>query len=333
MKKQNNKKDNKTFKQIAAAFKKGKKFFVAGHQNPDGDSLGSTLAVASLLKRMGKQVYAFSNDRPGDDLLFLPYLNTVHFSKLPAKIDFDTLVLLECSDKNRGGDLGSIFSAVKTVINIDHHITGEPYGTINYINAEASSTAEIITQIFEYLKIKPTKEEATCLYTGVVTDTARFLHSNTTAESLRAASVLVENGAEVSKINTIIYNTRPYRALKLLGRALEKLKLLYNDKIAEITLEKKDFKALKVQPEHTQGIVSQPIMIPSVEVSVLFRQEDARIAVNLRSKGKVDVSAIAAKFGGGGHARAAGFKLKDAKLPVVKKQLLAAVKAAVSALK
>ncbi|MDR0734929.1 MAG: DHH family phosphoesterase, partial [Elusimicrobiota bacterium] len=123
----------KVFAQIAAALKKGQRFFVAGHQNPDGDSLGSTLAVSSLLRRMSKHVYAFSNDRPGDDLYFLPGLRSVNFGKLPAENNYDTLVLLECSDKKRGGPLDALFDTAKTVINIDHHITGENYGTINYI--------------------------------------------------------------------------------------------------------------------------------------------------------------------------------------------------------
>jgi phosphoesterase RecJ-like protein len=171
------------------------------------------------------------------------------------------------------------------------------------------------------------------LYTGLVTDTARFLHSNTTAEALRVASVLVGCGADIHTINEVLYNTRPYKELKLLGRALEKLKLLYKNKIAEITLTAADFKLLKTKPQHTQGIVSQPIMIPSVEVSVLLREEPGRIAVNLRSKGKIDVSRIAQKFNGGGHMRAAGFKQNGGKLDIIKKQILSAVKSEVSKLK
>lgn len=319
---------NKTaFSLIAGAIQKGTKFFVAGHQNPDGDSLGSTLAVSSLLKRLGKQVYAFSNDKPGEDLFFMPGLDKVNFGVLPENNDFDTLILLECSDKKRGGNLDALFEAAQTVVNIDHHRTGENYGTVNYINADASSTAEIITQIFEFMGQTPTKDEATNLYTGLVTDTARFLHSNTTSESMRIGAVLLEAGADIQTINTVIYNTKPYCELKLLGRALEKLNLLYNNKIAEITLTAQDFEALNVDPMHTQGIVSQPVMIPSVEVSVLFREEPSKIAVNLRSKGKIDVSAVAAFFGGGGHARAAGFKLPGASLAEVKTKLLSALEA------
>lgn len=319
------KKINPAFNAIAKALLKGQKFFVAGHQNPDGDSLGSTLAVCSFLRRLGKEVYPFSNDRPGDDLFFMPGLDSINFSVLPDEFDFDTMILLECSDKNRGGNLEPLFDSVKTVINIDHHITGENYGTINYINAQASSTAEIITQLFEYMKAEITPDEATCLYTGLVTDTGRFLHSNTSSESLRVGAVLLSRGADIQKINTIIYNTKPYKELKLLGRALEKLNLLNGNTLAEITLTGRDFELLGVDPRHTQGIVSQPVMIPSVEVSALLREEPGRIAVNLRSKGRIDVSKIAVLFGGGGHARAAGFKVEGAKLDEIKKRLLSSI--------
>ena len=155
----------------------------------------------------------------------------------------------------------------------------------------------------------PTPDEATCLYTGLVTDTGRFLHTNTTAEALRVASALVALGADVNKINQVIYFTKSYTELKLVGRALEKMRLLFNKKYSEIVLTQADFEPLNAVPSQTQGIVSQPTMIPGVEVSALIKEEPDKISVNLRSRNKIDVSAIAQKFGGGGHARAAGFKI------------------------
>lgn len=321
------------FKKLKEAIKNGKYFFVAGHQNCDGDSLGCTLAVTSLLKRLGKKVYAYSKDRPGEDLLFLPNLDTVHFGEMPKNQKIDTMFLLECSDKKRGGDFDELFKSSKHILNVDHHITGEKYGTVNYIAPYASSTAEIIVQLFEFLKVKPTAKEATCLYTGLVTDTARFLHSNTSAEALRCSAYMLECGADIHTINEVLYNTKSYKETKLLGRALEKLVLHHDKKTAEITLNKNDFKSFKIDPRYTQGIVSRPVKIPSVEVSVLLREEPDRVAVNLRSKGNIDVSAIAYKFGGGGHARAAGFKLLGAKIETVKKDLLKEIKKAVSKLK
>lgn len=302
----------KNLQKIWQAVKAGQHFFIAGHLNPDGDSLGCTLAMTSLLERLGKTVYAYCSPAVGNDLTFLPNLQKVHIGILPEDPHFDTVILLECSDRQRGGDLEAILANAKTLINIDHHLVSDAYGTVNHIDSKASSTAEIIFQFFEASEdplVLPTPDEATCLYTGVVTDTGRFVHSNTTAEALRVASALVALGADIQQINQVIYFTKSYIELKLLGRALEKMEMRFNNKYSQIILTKRDFEAFGANPAQTQGIVSQPTMIPGVEVSALIKEEPDKVSVNLRSRSGVDVSQIAQKFGGGGHARAAGFKM------------------------
>ncbi len=297
---------------IWQALRAGKRFFIAGHLNPDGDSLGCTLAMTSLLERLGKTVYAYAAPAIGNDLQFLPGLSKIHVGILPEKPDFDTVVLLECSDRQRGGDLESILTQAETLINIDHHLVSDDYGDINHIDSKASSTAEIIFQLFEQSSpdnVLPTPDEATCLYTGLVTDTGRFVHSNTTAEALRVGSALVALGADVDKINQVIYFTKSYIELKLLGRALEKMEMRFDNKYSQIILTRRDFETFGATPAQTQGIVSQPTMIPGVEVSALIKEESDKISVNLRSRAAVDVSRIAQTFGGGGHARASGFKV------------------------
>ena len=295
------------------AINAGKKFFIAGHLNPDGDSLGCTLTMTSLLERLGKTVYAYAAPAIGNDLKFLPGLKKVHVGVLPEKPDFDTVILLECSDRQRGGDLECVLQAAKTLVNIDHHLVSDAYGHVNHIDSKASSTAEIIFQLFEAYDdehaLLPTPDEATCLYTGLVTDTGRFVHSNTTAEALRVASALVALGADIAQINQIIYFTKSYIELKLLGRALEKMEMRFDNKYSQIILTHRDFESFGATPAQTQGIVSQPTMIPGVEVSALIKEEPDKVSVNLRSRGGVDVSAIAQQFGGGGHARASGFKV------------------------
>jgi phosphoesterase RecJ-like protein len=300
-----------SLRQVWQAIEKGKKFFVAGHLNPDGDSLGCTLTVTSLLERLGKSVYAYASPAIGGDLKFLPNLEKIHVGILPENPDFDTVILLECSDRQRGGDLEAVLSKAKTLVNIDHHLVSEAYGDVNHIDSGASSTAEIIFQLFEASDdmLLPTPEEATCLYTGVVTDTGRFVHSNTTPEALRVASALVALGADIAQINQVIYFTKSYIELKLLGRALEKMQMRFDNKYSQIILTKRDFETFGATPAQTQGIVSQPTMIPGVEVSALIKEEPDKVSVNLRSRGSVDVSRIAQTFGGGGHARASGFKV------------------------
>ena len=297
---------------IWKALHAGKKFFIAGHLNPDGDSLGCTLTMTSLLERLGKTVYAYAAPAVGNDLKFLPGLEKIHVGVLPEHPDFDTVLLLECSDRKRGGDLESVLTQAKMLINIDHHLVSDAYGNVNHIDSAASSTAEIIFQLFEAsgeANLLPTPAEATCLYTGLVTNTGRFVHSNTTAEALRVGSALVALGADVNQINQVIYFTKSYIELKLLGRALEKMEMRFDNKYSQIILTRRDFEAFGATPAQTQGIVSQPTMIPGVEVSALIKEEPDKVSVNLRSRGGVDVSRIAQTFGGGGHARASGFKV------------------------
>ncbi len=305
------------------AIDKGKRFFIAGHLNPDGDSLGCTLAMTSLLERMGKTVYAYASPAIGADLQFLPGISKIHVDTLPQTTDFDTVILLECSDRKRGGDLDALLASARTLINIDHHLVSDAYGDVNHIDSGASSTAEIIFQLFEESNSEfiPTKDEATALYTGVVTDTGRFVHSNTTAEALRVASALVALGADIAKINQVIYFTKPYIELKLQGRALEKMQLRFDNKYSEIILTHRDFETFGATPAQTQGIVSQPTMIPGVEISALIKEEPDKVSVNLRSRGAADVSQIAQTFGGGGHARAAGFKITGKPIDQVAQEL------------
>ncbi len=312
-----------SLQRIWQALHVGKKFFVAGHLNPDGDSLGCTLALTSLLERMGKTVYAYCAPAVGTDLQFLPGFSNMHVGQLPTQLNFDTVILLECSDRKRGGDLEKVLTAAQTLVNIDHHLVSDAYGHINHIDSSASSTAEIMFQLFEESggDFLPTPDEATCLYTGVVTDTGRFVHSNTTAEALRVASALAALGADVNKINQIIYFTKPYVELKVQGRALEKMQLRFDNKYSEIILTHRDFESLGASAAQTQGIVSQPTMIPGVEVSALIKEEPDKISVNLRSRGAADVSKIAQTFGGGGHARAAGFKVTGKPLKQVAEEL------------
>lgn len=325
----------KIFASVWKAVNEGKRFFVAGHQNPDGDSLGCTLTIFSLLKRLGKEAYAYATPAVGADLRFLPGLENIHVDRLPEKPDFDTVILLECSDRARGGNLEEVLQNAKTVINIDHHLISDEYGDINYIDSTASSTAEIIFQLFEASEnsLLPTPDECTCLYTGLVTDTQRFLHTNTTAEALRVGSALVALGADVHKINQIIYFTKSYIELKLLGRALEKMELSLDNKYSQITLTRRDFETLGATPAQSQGIVSQPTMIPGVEVSALLKEEPDKISVNLRSRNAVDVSRIAQHFGGGGHARASGFKVTGKPLEEVADALADVVRDAVKNVK
>ena len=309
------------------ALKNNNSFFLAGHQNPDGDTIGCMLCMASVLRRLGKKTWLYSADPVPDNLSFLHGASRINVGRLPQKRKFDAAILLECSTPARAGEIKDVLSRVKKIINIDHHRTFENYGAVNYVDPASSSTAELLYGIISSLNIKLNSREAEYLYVGLATDTGRFHYPVTSARTHRVAADLIEAGVKPWRINDKIYATRAFASLKLLGAALSKLTVLDGGRTAITWLSRKDFTDAKALPQHTEDIVNNGLMVPGVQISVLFREEESRISVNFRSKGIVDVSKIAKSFGGGGHRNAAGCK---SALPLedLKEKILSAVKTA-----
>ncbi|OGS12508.1 MAG: hypothetical protein A2234_03250 [Elusimicrobia bacterium RIFOXYA2_FULL_58_8] len=282
-------------------------FFLAGHLNPDGDTIGSMLAIASVLKRLGKRVRLFSQDPVPQNLTFLPHVKAIS-SRLPAG-RFDAAILLECSTPARGGALDPVLKRAGKVVNIDHHKTSELYGDINIVEPHSSSTAEIVYRLFYNMNVNISRREATCLYTGIVTDTGRFHFPATSPRTLEIASRLLETGFKFSRVNDLLYATKACESLKILGRALESLELVAGGRLAVITLREHDFKAFSARSEHCENAINYGLMPPGVKAAVMFREEPDRINVTFRSTGAIDVSAVAKSFGGGGHRNASGCRL------------------------
>jgi len=314
------------FKKLEEIILTGKSFFLAGHLNPDGDTLGCMLAFSSVLRRLGKKVYLFSNDPVPDNLSFLSHAASIK-TGLPPKKRFDAAILLECSTPKRGGDLSAVLKRAGKVINIDHHKTSELYGDVNIVEPHSSSTAEIVYRLFYSMKVHITKTEAASLYVGIVTDTGRFHFPATSPRTLEVASRLLETGFKFSRINDLLYSTKSYMALKVLGRGLESLELLSGGRLAVLSLKKSDFSDFGASPEHTENVINYGMMVPGVKVAVLFREEADRLSVTFRSKGHVDVSSLAKTFGGGGHKNAAGCKM-TAGMEEGRKKVLACVQQA-----
>ncbi|MBI4802531.1 MAG: bifunctional oligoribonuclease/PAP phosphatase NrnA [Elusimicrobia bacterium] len=287
----------------------GRNFFLAGHVNPDGDTIGSMLAVSSVLKRLGKRVCLFSNDPVPENLSFLPRTKTIRIARPPPAHKYDAAILLECSTPARAGDLTTVLKASRKVVNIDHHKTAELYGDVNIVEPHSSSTAEIIHRLFYNMNVKITKTEAACLYVGIVTDTGRFHFPATSPRTLETASRLLETGFDFSRINDLLYATKSYPALKLLGRTLESLELVAGGRVAFMTLKTSDFTDCKAATEHTENVINYGMTVPGVKAAALFRQEGAILSVTFRSKARIDVSVLAHALGGGGHRNAAGCKL------------------------
>ncbi|HAT72772.1 MAG TPA: bifunctional oligoribonuclease/PAP phosphatase NrnA [Elusimicrobia bacterium] len=309
------------FKRLEDLIVKSESFFLAGHLNPDGDTIGSMLAIASVLKRLGKKVRLFSQDPIPENLRFLPHAKSIRSSLPSSKAKFDAAILLECSNPARGGALEPVLKRAGKVVNIDHHKTSEFYGDINIVEPHSSSTAEIVYRLFYNMNVHVTKREAACLYTGIVTDTGRFHFPATSPRTLEIASRLLETGFKFSRVNDLLYATKACEGLKILGRALESLELKAGGKLAVLTLKAADFKHFDARSEHSENVINYGLMPPGVKAAVMFREEEGRVSVTFRSRGHLDVSLVAKAFGGGGHRNASGCRVKGG-LPSAREKVL-----------
>ncbi|MFH0947936.1 MAG: bifunctional oligoribonuclease/PAP phosphatase NrnA [Elusimicrobiota bacterium] len=312
---------------------KNKNFFVAGHQRPDGDSVGGCLAVHSLLHRLKKNVFLCSSDSVPSFLKFLP--NSEKIKKIKKSDEkFDVTIILECSELSRLGDIIYPKKQSKITINIDHHGYKKNWADVNWTDSSSSSVSEMIFYIFKFLNLPITKEEAISLYTGIVTDTHNFTQTNTNAQSHIIAAELLSCGIEPPIIEKNIYGTKSLNTLRLTGALLRNIKVdsvkCGTGKIAYIQVANKDFRRTKTIREDTDGIINYAGMVPGVFVWLLFSETQKKnsIKVSFRSVKDVDVHKIAGIFGGGGHKNAAGCTIKgkmqeviDTVLAVVKSEL------------
>ncbi|MDO8734624.1 MAG: bifunctional oligoribonuclease/PAP phosphatase NrnA [Elusimicrobiota bacterium] len=290
---------------------KNKFFFVAGHQRPDGDTIGGCLAVYSLLRRLKKDVFLCNFDTVPSFLKFLPISSKLKNIKKTGR-KFDVAIILECSELTRFGNIINPKEQSKITVNIDHHAYERKWADINWTDSCSSSVSEMIFYLFKFLELPLTKEEATSLYVGIVTDTHNFTQTNTNAQSHIIASELLRSGVEPSVIEKNIYGTKSLNNLCLLSEALRNIKIDSSGKIAYIQITNEDFYKTKTTPEDTEEIINYAGMIPNVLVWLLFReiQKKNLIKVSFRSVKDIDVNKIAGTFGGGGHRNAAGCTVK-----------------------
>jgi len=296
--------------QIAKIIKESKTFFIAGHQKPDGDSIGSALALASVLKNLGKKVTVASGDDIPPFLMFLPGAKDIKKS-LPSSAKYDCAIILECLDFSRMGNLITPAQA-KKIINIDHHSMFTDFGTVNFIVPSSASTAELILSIFEHMKIKLSKAEAECLYVGILTDTGRFQQLNTTQNSHIAAAKLMALGVSPDSIKKKVYDTSSLAAVKFLGLAISLIQTDFNGQFAYIVLTKEMFKKSGVKDGELESLVNWTVSIEGVKVGALFKEiSKNETKASFRSVEGVDILSIVQTCGGGGHKNAAGCTLNS----------------------
>lgn len=294
---------------IISSLTQSKKIGITFHTSPDGDSLGSSMALMHGLNKLGKNAYIICKDKVPEALSFLPYANEISNSPKGVLKNTDCVVVLDCGNLERvSADLDSK-SAEYALLNIDHHISNDLYGDLNLVDTNAAAVGEIIFDLLEKLNIELDKTIGVCLYTSLISDTGGFKHSNTTENTHAVSGKLINTGIDFSEIHRLLFQNKKYKRLKLMGKVIEDMYLLYNSKVCIMRLSKEMLQALDMEASDTSDIISLGIDIDSVEVAVLIKEADEGVKISLRSKSHVDVRKVAELFGGGGHIRAAGLSI------------------------
>lgn len=298
-------------------------FLVTSHLNPDGDSVGSQLALVSLLKEMGKRAVIIDEDPVPNNLCFLPQSDRIN-SKLLRTEDFPQVSLvLDCSDLERVGKVAQLVKETDLIINIDHHISNDKFGDINLIGEEASAVAEQIFDLIKSLGYPVGKERAVSLYTAILTDTGSFQYANTTPKTHQIAACLLKEGVSPSLLAEKVYRVDSFSRQKLLGLALGTLERTCDGSIAWFRLTREMYQQSQSSPEETNGFIDCISSIQGVKLALLFRdREDSKVKVSFRSKGELNVASLAEHFGGGGHRGASGCLIKGS-IEEVEKRVLA----------
>ncbi|MFP5288563.1 MAG: DHH family phosphoesterase, partial [Thermoanaerobaculia bacterium] len=290
----------------------GNRFLLTSHINPDGDALGSELGLARLLRSMGKGAVVWNRDPIPTIYRPLPGSERVHTGEEPPAgfpDRFDAIIVLECPSPDRTG-LEQHLSA-RPVINIDHHLGNQLYGSVNWVDSAAPAVGEMVYRLSQGLKVALEPETASCLYLTLVTDTGGFRFSNATPAAFEAAAALVRDGAHPEQVSQWLYESQPLPVVRLVGEMLQTLKVHEDGRVATARLTPEMFARVGASPGDSEGLIDYPRSIAGVEAVALIRQrEDGTHKVSLRSRGEVDVEKIARHHGGGGHRNAAGFVLE-----------------------
>lgn len=314
-----------TLQKIVEEIQSNQSFLLTSHEGPDGDAVGSTLALASLLRKTGKDVCVHFRDPIPELYGFLPGVDTV-LATIPDR-DFDVAFVLDIGELRRAGDEFCRFTRLGKIINLDHHLTRENFGDHNLIDSSAAATGVLVYRIAKELGCQFDAETALCLYVSIITDTGSFRYSNANREAFTVAGIMIESGVNAWDVAEQLYENQPRKRLELLARCLPTLEVIKGGLAASVTVTLEMYAATGADAELTDGFVNYPRSIRGVEVAIFFRQvNEFRVKVGFRSKGKVNVAVFSAAMGGGGHHNAAGCTV-DGTLEEVKAKVYALVEA------
>lgn len=302
-----------TLKEITDVIKQYDRFIILSHIRPDGDAIGSTIAIGSTLEAMGKTVTYVNEDGVPDSLAFLPGSNKITKASGEA-LDVEVAIAVDCANKPRLGDksIGMAENA-KLWINIDHHKSNPGYGDFNHVDSGSPATGQILYNLITENDLPFTDEARDSIYVAVSTDTGSFQYSGTTAATYEMAADLVRRGVDTGKINELTYDSFPYRRIALTRELLNTLELSANGAIADWQLHRSVKHDLNLKPEDSEDLIDMIRSIEGVNVALFFEEllDSDLIRVSVRSKvGSVDACEVAQVFGGGGHAKAAGIRME-----------------------
>jgi phosphoesterase RecJ-like protein len=284
---------------------------ICGHYRPDGDSIGSVLGLALALREQGIVAIPTLADAadPPKTYRWLP-----GFALYVAADDLEVpavFVSLDCPNPDRLGVAQSLARSAETLIVLDHHPDAQPFGAINALDPKAAATGQMVWHLLKALDVEFSDEVAQCCYVALLTDTGRFSYQNTTPEALRDAAEMIDAGADPAEAAKWAYQTRSKESLALEARVMSRLKCANGDKVSYSWVTDADFEETGAAPEEAEHLPEAIRVVSGIEVAVLLRQRGDEVRGNLRSKGTFDVSAVAHRFGGGGHVAASGFTVKD----------------------
>jgi bifunctional oligoribonuclease and PAP phosphatase NrnA len=302
---------NSPFAEIGHALREHQRFAILSHVRPDGDALGSQIALALALQAIGKDAKTWNEDGMLEKYSFLPE-SEILTRPPPEPEEFDVAIALDTATQNRLGTAATAVSRAKLWINIDHHPSNPRYGDLVYIDAESPATGQILFELMKSEQLPMNRAIAENLFTAISTDTGSFQYPNTTARTFEIAAELIRAGVDVGNLNQRIYESYPRRRIELLRALLDNMRFDADGRIASFSLSLKVAEKVGAKPEDNEGLIDHLRAIQGVIVAIFFEElAEGKVRVSMRSKSEsADVCAICQKFGGGGHKLAAGARVR-----------------------
>lgn len=312
--------------QVLDALRTGRDFVVASHARPDGDATGSQLALALALTHLGKAVRVVSRDQPPPYFRSFPGAADIEITQHVDGI-FDTAVILECGSLDRTEITGLDRAAI---VNVDHHVGNTMYGTVNWFDEGAAACGEMVFDIVKGLGVPLTSEIGSFLYVTILTDTGAFHHGNVTARTFDICRTIADAGVSPATIAAQVYQQGTLGKLRLTGALLDGMELCGNGRVAVLHIDESLLRETGGAADDIEGLINIPLAASDIQAVVLFKDLPDRLRVSVRSKGAIDVQAVATTYGGGGHRNASGFSV-DRPLEEARPRVVTDIVAAVDA--